>query len=120
MYYSDDALEELKADYQTVDGKLDHLVQKYFLLDLKNTRAKEIAAQGFPRRLKIMVRCIDNVFGMIPPDRVELPSRDELSDATINKRARITFPIKFEICPQNVRLQFGGPWSLLKVEAVET
>jgi hypothetical protein len=84
MYYSDDALKELKAGYNSVDGKLDHLVEKYFLLDLKNTRAKEFATQGFPRRLKIMVRCIDNVFGMIPPDRVEMPSRNELSDATIN------------------------------------
>jgi hypothetical protein len=84
MYYSDDALQKLKAEYQTIDGKLNHLVERYFLLDLKNSRAKEFATQGYPRRLKVMVRCITNVFGMIPPERAELPSRDELSDATIN------------------------------------
>src|ERR1700748_1920683 len=84
MYYSDDMLKEMKASYQTVDGKLNYLVEKYFLLGLKTPRAKEFASQGYPRRLKIMVRCMDNVFAMIPPDRAELPSRDELSDATIN------------------------------------
>lgn len=84
MYYSDDMLNEMKAGYQTVDGKLNHLVEKYSLLTLKNSRAREFATQGYPRRLKIMVRCMDNVFGMIPPDRTDLPSRDELSDATIN------------------------------------
>jgi hypothetical protein len=87
MYYSDHALKELKTGYQTVDTKLNHLIEKYFLLDVKNARAREFATQGYPRRLKVMVRCIDNVFGMIPPDRAELPSRDELSDATINMQS---------------------------------
>jgi hypothetical protein len=84
MYYSDEMLKEMKAGYQTVDGKLNHLVEKYFLLSLKSSRAREFATQGYPRRLKIMVRCMDNVFKMIPPDRADLPSRDELSDATIS------------------------------------
>jgi hypothetical protein len=84
MYYSDEALKEMKTGYQSIHGKLNHLVEKYFLLNLTTSRAKEFATEGFPRRLKIMVRCIDNVFGTLPPDRVALPSRDELSDATIN------------------------------------
>jgi hypothetical protein len=84
MYYSDEALKELKAQYITVEEKLNLLLEKYFLLSLKNPRAREFATQGYARRLKVMVRCIDNVFGMIPPDRAELPSRNELSDATIN------------------------------------
>ena len=37
-----------------------------------------------PRRLKVLARCIINVFDKIPPERTELPSRDELSDATIS------------------------------------
>jgi hypothetical protein len=56
----------------------------YALLNLSNPRAKEFATQGYPRRLKVMVRCMDNVFTTIPPDRETLPSRDELSDATLN------------------------------------
>ena len=37
-----------------------------------------------PRRLKVLARCISNVFTEFTPERTELPSRDELSDATIN------------------------------------
>ena len=32
----------------------------------------------------MLARCITNVFDEIPPERTELPSRDELTDATIN------------------------------------
>jgi hypothetical protein len=84
VYYSDEALKEIKAEYQTINGKLNHLVEEYSFLSLKNSRAKEFSTQGYPRRLKIIVRCIDNVFRIIPPDRSALPSRDELSDTTIN------------------------------------
>lgn len=84
MYFSDDALQKLKTEYQTIDGKLQKLSEAYITRAFKNARALEHARQGFVRRLKIVVRCMDNVFGMLPPDRVELPSRDELSDATIN------------------------------------
>jgi hypothetical protein len=34
--------------------------------------------------LKTMARCIQNVFALIQPERQELPTVDELSDATIN------------------------------------
>jgi hypothetical protein len=84
VYYSDDALKKLADGYQTVSGKLNYLMEKYYLIALANSRAKEFASQGYSRRLKVMVRCIENVFTMIPPERLELPSRDELSDATIN------------------------------------
>jgi hypothetical protein len=72
------------ANRKSVSGKLNHLVEHYTLLNLANSRAKEFATQGYPRRLKIIVRCMHNVFTLIPPDRETLPSRDELSDATIN------------------------------------
>jgi hypothetical protein len=84
VYYSDDALKKLADGYQTVNDKLNYLMEKYYLIALANSRAKEFASQGYSRRLKVMVRCIENVFTMIPPERIELPSRDELSDATIN------------------------------------
>jgi hypothetical protein len=84
MYYSDNALEQLADGYAAFGGKLNALLEKYILLDLRNPRAREFARQGFPRRLKVMARCINNVFEAIPPERTELPSRDELSDATIN------------------------------------
>lgn len=84
MYYSDEALKQLAEGYAAIGGRYDHLLEKYVLLNLKNPRAREFAHQGFPRRLKVMVRCIINVFDGIPPEKAELPSRDRLTDVTIN------------------------------------
>jgi hypothetical protein len=84
MYLGEETIKEMSAGYQSVRAKLNSLVEAYILRDFKNPRAREHASQGFPRRLKVMARCIDNVFQTIPPDRSDLPSRDELSDVTIN------------------------------------
>lgn len=84
MYYSEKALKMLASDYAALNGKLNHLLEKYITLTLSDPRALEYARQGVPRRLKVLARCIINVFDKIPPERTELPSRDELSDATIN------------------------------------
>src|SRR5277367_152246 len=84
MYYSDNALKQLADGYAALGGKVNALLEKYFRLELQRPRAREFARQGFPGRLKVMVRCITNVFDEIPPERTELPSRDELTDATIN------------------------------------
>jgi hypothetical protein len=67
MYYSDTQLKELATEYRTVDGKLKQLQERYLLRTFKNVRAKEHATQGFARRLKVMIRYIDNVFRTIPP-----------------------------------------------------
>ncbi|ABA05343.1 hypothetical protein Nwi_2086 [Nitrobacter winogradskyi Nb-255] len=69
MYFSDDALKQLADGYAAFGGKLNTLLEKYILLDLRNPRAREFAQQGFPRRLKVMARCISNVFEAIPPER---------------------------------------------------
>jgi hypothetical protein len=84
MYFADVALKEMDTGYQALRGKLNGLVETYHLRQFKNARAKEFASHGFARRLKVIARCIDNVFQEIPPDRADLPSRDELTDATIN------------------------------------
>ena len=87
MYFSDEALKSLRAQYSTVSGKCDALFLGYISREYKNGRAREYATQGFLRRVKILVRCMEKVFEILPPDRTELPSRDELSDAAINIQA---------------------------------
>ncbi len=84
MYFSEAALKALADGYATMDSKVNKLIEGYVKLKLTKSRARECASQGFPQRLKTMSRCIKNVFAMIPPEREELPSADELSDATIN------------------------------------
>lgn len=84
MFFAEAALKSLADDFLALDGKLNKIVESYVSLKLSKPRAQEFASQGFPRRLKTMVRCIKNVFALIPPEREGLPTADELSDATIN------------------------------------
>ncbi len=43
----------------------------------------------FSRRLKTLVRCIENTFEILPLDQVDLPTSEELSDVNINLQAFI-------------------------------
>lgn len=87
MIFSDEALREIQEEYQTVSGKYERLMVRYQARMYRNARAQEFASQGFSRRLKTLVRCIDNVFEILPPDRIDLPTSHELSDAAINIQA---------------------------------
>lgn len=84
MYFTDEQLKELRAEYGRVKPKFLALQEAYIVHDFKNPRAREHATQGFGRRLKTMVRCMQNIFENVPPDRTELPTRDKLDDAAIN------------------------------------
>jgi len=87
MYFSDDALETLKRGHSEVAGKCQQLVQSYLMRDYRNAQAREFAIHGFSRRLKILVRAIDNVFEILPPELVEPPPDDKIFDAMINIQA---------------------------------
>jgi hypothetical protein len=84
MYFSEKAIKQLAADYSAMPGRLKTLLERFILLNTSSPRAREFARQGFPRRVKVMALCITNVFEKIPPERTDVPSRDELSNATIN------------------------------------
>jgi len=88
-YFSNDDLKKLNSEYQSVQERYEKLLLNYVELQLKNEKAQEFAIHGFPRRLGILVRCINNVYVALPPERKEVPTRDELSDATINVQAFI-------------------------------
>jgi hypothetical protein len=51
--------------------KYETLFMSYVMLALTNPRAQEFATQGFPRRLRIMVQCINNVFAIPTCPRLE-------------------------------------------------
>ena len=67
--------------------KFADLRNRYCIRNYGHARAKEYASHGFGRRLGTLVRCIDNVFELLPPDREDIPSRDEVVDATVNIQA---------------------------------
>jgi hypothetical protein len=87
MYFGYKALEELHEGHLAIAYKCQRLVDCYLTRDYKDSRAREYAVHGFSRRLKTLARCIDNVFKILPPDRADLPSIDELFDAMINIQA---------------------------------
>ena len=87
MHFSKNALEELQNEYSTVSEKYRKLMIACHIREYRNSKAQEYAIHGFSRRLKSLVRCIDNIYRILPPDRVDLPSSEELSDANINLQA---------------------------------
>ncbi|MGH6851377.1 MAG: hypothetical protein ACREDD_13180 [Methylocella sp.] len=87
MYFAQDQLEELNRGHSKILGKFADLREKYFIRNYQNARAREYATHGFGRRLGTLVRCIDRVFEILPPDLDEIPSRDEVTDATVNIQA---------------------------------
>ncbi|MGH6841682.1 MAG: hypothetical protein ACREDV_06255 [Methylocella sp.] len=87
MNFSNEFLDKLKKSHREAARKYQDLAWSYLTRNYRDPQAREYAVQGFSRRLKALARCIDNVFRTLPPDRIDLPSRDEISDATINIQA---------------------------------
>lgn len=92
MFFSQNDLQKLKEEYLKISGKHDRLLEAYLRRSYDDARAREYAHHGFSRRLKTLVRCIDNIFEILPPDRADLPTSEELSDVNINLQA-FTFNI---------------------------
>jgi len=89
MKYSDDKIQGLNDFYQALEVKNRALLLKLIDLhqSLNNDEAKKFLMQGVGRRLKIVTRCLENVFVIFPPDREGMLSDEELSDVAINIHA---------------------------------
>lgn len=77
----------MRDAYQSLDKRYSDLLVAYFAHTFTNDRAKEYATHGFPRRLGILVQCIQNLFTLLPPESDEIPSRENRLDAMINLHA---------------------------------
>jgi hypothetical protein len=82
-----DQLAELARGHDEIQGKHTELQKRYIGRNYRNKDAREFAIHGFGRRLGTLVRCIDRVFEILPPDREDVPSCAEVNDATINIQA---------------------------------
>ena len=87
MSFTGEALQKLQIEYASVQGRYEQLFIGYLGRPYKTDRAREFATHGFPRRIALLRRCIRNVFEISPPDRTDIPTRDDISDATINIQA---------------------------------
>jgi hypothetical protein len=82
-YFSADALQKMKLGRDDVHRQFADLREQYFSRKYKTDRAREYAFHGFGRRLGTLVPAIDQVFEILPPEREDIPERDQVVDATI-------------------------------------
>ncbi len=89
MAYSQEQIKAVNKQYHKVN--VDHheltLNLMSFHNKLKNNKAREYVSQGVARRLKTIIKCINNIYAIFPPNRTELLSGDELTDVAINLHA---------------------------------
>lgn len=89
MYFAEQALADFRQEVATVPAKQATLQERYLRHAFAEERAKEFAHHGFVRRLKTLGRCVENVFALIPPERVDPVDREKRIDAEINIQASL-------------------------------
>jgi hypothetical protein len=89
MPYDQRSLKEITEKYRDIGRIHDQLMLRLMSLlsRLKNDKAKEYLTQGAGRRLNIVTRCVENIFGIFPIGQTAQLTREELADVVINLHA---------------------------------
>jgi hypothetical protein len=83
-------------DIQQIESELEMVNRRYLALNssllklsgnLKQEKAKEYLFHGALRRLRVIYRCINNIFTIFPIERESLLDQNELDDVMINLHA---------------------------------
>jgi hypothetical protein len=83
VYFAAEEIDKLNDGHEEVHRKFGELRDRYIVRMYKSGRGREYGVHGFGRRLGVLVRAIDQVYAILPPDREDIPERDEVIDATI-------------------------------------
>jgi hypothetical protein len=81
--FSDKQLAELNRGRRTVLSRHASLQVRFMSRNYISERGKEYALQGFGRRMGTIAQAIERVFTILPPEREDIPEREEVVDATI-------------------------------------
>jgi len=83
--FSEKALTEMRQHRRTLLSRHADLQMRFQSRRYKTERGKEFALQGFGRRMGILIKAIESVFTVLPPerDRENVAAHDEITDATI-------------------------------------
>lgn len=90
MNFTPEKIAQIELEQKEISNALQHLycdLVVKFAPSLKNEKAREYLCHGVCRRLKIIRRCIDNIFAIFPIGREHFLSQDERSDLEINLHA---------------------------------
>jgi hypothetical protein len=82
-YFSAERVNQLLASQEEVHRQFAGLREKMCMRTYKAERGAEYAKHGFCRRLETLVRSIDRVYELLPPDQEVIPERDVVVDAAI-------------------------------------
>jgi hypothetical protein len=124
MNYSDQATASMVRELAFLRAKYGELMRLFVYRNYVSDRGRELGIQGFMRRVKIMVNCIDRVFECLPPQqaRDKLPDDDAVVGAEIavhaffvNLYGAIDNLAWVWVCEKNVQDQKGHPVKLRDV-----
>jgi hypothetical protein len=87
-YFKPEHLSDLRKKLDTIQSTHDRLLLRFTHSHrFEKQPTREYAQHGFMRRFGTLVRCIENVFTLIPPETEEIPDRKVLQDVQINVQA---------------------------------
>jgi hypothetical protein len=87
LFFHPDTLMSLQEDLKLLTPQWAELIDAFESLELNNPQSREYVFHGFLRRLSTLKRCIENVFEIHPPQKIENPSKNNLEDLKINLQA---------------------------------
>lgn len=87
MYFSEQAINRLAADYARIEPRYQELRFAYVRHPWHTDRGREFAVNGFARRLQSLHRSLANVFELLPPERDEIPDNDTRHNAELQVHA---------------------------------
>ncbi len=89
-YFSAKRVAELKAGRDQVKRQFRELSNRIHARTYKTNRGAEFAKHGLSRRLDTLVRAIDQVFELLPPEQEDIPPRDKVANAGLAIQAFVT------------------------------
>ncbi|MCB2052886.1 MAG: hypothetical protein KDE35_01415 [Geminicoccaceae bacterium] len=85
--FTPEHLNQLKNGFESVLENHKQLTMAFSARRFRDARAEEFAHHGFLRRFNCMKRSIINVFTLLPPNLMDIPSEDRRQNAVINIQA---------------------------------
>jgi hypothetical protein len=82
-YFSKERIAELYAGCDEVERQFRELRDRIHLRTYKTNRGAEFAKHGLHRRLDTLVRAIDQVYELLPPEQEEIPDHDKVVQASM-------------------------------------
>lgn len=87
MYFTEAEVADLYEGLAEAEENYRELRQRFVRRAFQTDGAREHADQGFGRRLGNLFRGVERVFEILPPERDDIPKRNETIDATLTIQA---------------------------------